>query len=53
LKLRPTTNNSDSLTIWYNSLWMDESNPNSLWVAGDQSCIFMQSGDGGASLDAF
>ncbi|MHB8158435.1 MAG: WD40/YVTN/BNR-like repeat-containing protein [Desulfocucumaceae bacterium] len=39
-KIRPTTNNSDSLTIWYNSLWIDESNPNSLWAAGDQSCSF-------------
>jgi photosystem II stability/assembly factor-like uncharacterized protein len=46
---RPATGTSDSLTIWYNSLWMDETNPNSLWVAGDQSCMFMQSGDGGAS----
>lgn len=39
----------DSISVWYNGLWVDPNNPNNLWVSGDAFGILAKSNDGGAS----
>ena len=46
---RPPVPSNDSLNIWYNGLWMNNANPNELWISGDDACLFAKSADGGAN----
>ncbi|MBI4726665.1 hypothetical protein HY768_05505 [candidate division TA06 bacterium] len=46
---RPSTNSADSLTIWYNGLWMKPGDPNYLWASGDERNLFVKTTNGGGS----
>ncbi len=47
LPIRPPAPNNDSISVWYNDLWLNANDPNQVWVLGDNSCLFAGSTDGG------
>ena len=44
-----TAPSADTLSNWYQGLWMNKENPNEIWLSGDLSCKYMGSSDGGAN----
>jgi len=49
LPMRPPAPNNDSISVWYNDLWINANDPNQVWALGDNSCLFAGSADGGTS----
>jgi len=43
----------DSISVWYQGLWVDPNNPQNLWVSGDAFGIIAKSTNGGASWVAY
>jgi len=43
----------DSISVWYNGLWVDPNSPNNLWVSGDAFGVVSKSMDGGATWTTY
>jgi len=43
----------DSISVWYNGLWVDPANPQNLWVSGDAFGLICKSNDGGQTWTSY